>query len=271
MRIFLSLISFPFFSRLWGHIAKIKHPGFLVKKIIHFYQTHYNINMNEYIGNLEDYACLSDFFIRHLDTEKRPLLPKNNAIVSPADGTLINIEKIYEDKATQVKGKFYSITQLIKEKVDFSKGWFVATIYLSPSDYHRFHYPLSGELKAFCHSTGSLFPVNSKGMNLIDKLFVRNERIISKFEKQGLLLYMVSVGATNVGSIKMEFISKLKRDNKWKQVKKSVKQLDEMGRFEMGSTIILLCPNELVEPSKKTNNQKILVGEPIFLLKQNQS
>jgi len=267
MRIFLSLISFPIFSRLWGHIAKIKHPGFLVKKIIHLYQTHYNINMDEYIGNLEDYRCLSNFFIRHLDPEKRPLSPKNNAIVSPADGTLLNIEKIYEDKATQVKGKFYSITQLIKEKVDFSKGWFVATIYLSPSDYHRFHYPLSGELKSFCHSTGSLFPVNSKGMNLIDRLFVRNERIISKFEKQGLSLYMVSVGATNVGSIKMEFISKLKRDNKWKQVKKRVKQLDEMGRFEMGSTIILLCPNELVEPSKKTNNQKILVGEPIFLLK----
>ena len=267
MRILLSLISFPFFSRVWGHIAKIKHPKFLAKKMIYFYQTHYNINMDEYIGNLEDYTSLFNFFIRYLNPKTRPLSPKNNAIVSPADGTLINIEKIYEDKATQVKDKLYSITELVKEKVDFSKGWFVATIYLSPSDYHRFHYPLSGDLKAYCHSTGSLFPVNSKGMNLVNKLFIRNERIISKFEKQGLPFYMVSVGATNVGSIKMEFISKIKRDNKWKQVKKRVTQLDEMGRFEMGSTIILLCPNELVEPPKKTNNQKILVGEPIFSLK----
>jgi phosphatidylserine decarboxylase len=268
IRTALSVLSIPVFSRIWGRLARIKHPGFMIQGLIKLYRDVYDIDMNEYKGQVEDYASLSEFFIRPLDPSQRPLNPIEGFIVSPSDGVLTKVETIYEDKATQVKGIDYPVSDLVRYNLDFSKGWHVATIYLAPSNYHRFHFSATGELDAYCHAKGKLYPVNTVGVTQVKELLNRNERVIVRLKLGESPIYLVAVGATFVGSIKMEFIEKVKRDNKWKEVKKSVEQLEEMGRFEMGSTIVMVIPADLAEPVSDFDHTRIKVGEPVFQLKQ---
>ncbi len=265
-RAFLSIVSIPIFSRLYGRLTRIRHPRFLVRSIIGFFKDTYQIEMDDYQGNVEDYPSLLEFFIRPLDPQKRPLTPGENILVSPADGVLKEVETVYEDKATQVKGTHYAISDLLREDLDFSKGWHVLTIYLSPRDYHRYHYPINGKIEGYCHARGPLFPVNHLGVNLVKGLFARNERVITRFRTTPgeLPSYAIAVGATFVGSIKMSFIDKIKRDNCWKPMDLTVTQLGEMGRFEMGSSILLVFPKELGEPRQELKGKKIKVGDPLL-------
>ncbi len=264
--LFLPLISLPVFSRVWGRIVRLRHPRFLVKKIIKRYQRAYNISMDEYEGEIQDYRSLADFFARRIDPGKRPLVPQENAVVSPADGILTEVETIFNDQATQIKGKTYMISQLLQETIDFSRGWHVAVIYLSPSNYHRFHYPVTGDIKRYFHSSGRLFPVNRQGVTRVNRLFVRNERIITEIVNRQMSCYMAAIGACFVGSINMEFIpgSLRKKRNQWVPVNREVRQLEEMGRFDMGSTIVLIIPGSMAEPLQNIVGQPIKVGQPIF-------
>jgi phosphatidylserine decarboxylase len=222
--------------------------------------------MDEYKGEVEDYRSLSDFFVRRLDPGKRPLVPQENAVVSPADGILTDVETIFNDQATQVKGKTYKISQLLHEAIDFSRGWHVAVIYLAPSNYHRYHYPVTGNIKRYFHSSGRLFPVNQVGVNRVNRLFVRNERIITEMVNRQMSCYMAAIGASFVGSIKMEFIpgSNRKKRDQWVPVNREVRQLEEMGRFEMGSTIVLVIPTSMAKLLDNVIGQPVKVGQPIF-------
>lgn len=261
---FLPIISIPVFSRVWGRIVRLKHPRLLVKRIIEYYRKSYSIDMDNYEGEEGDYSSLSDFFIRRLDPERRLLVPDESAIVSPADGMLTEIETVFEDRAVQVKGKYYSISELLKENIDFPGGWHIATIYLSPSDYHRYHYPLTGKIRRYIHTGGKLFPVNQVGLNNISKLLVRNQRIVTEIVKNEMSCYMVAIGAAFVGSIKMEFITFPKRRRCWEDVNLDARQLEEMGRFEMGSTIVLVIPKKMADPVDAVKGQLVCVGEPLF-------
>jgi phosphatidylserine decarboxylase len=269
--LFLPLISLPVFSRVWGRIVRLRHPRFLVKKIIKRYQRAYNISMDEYKGEIQDYRSLADFFARRLDPGKRLLVPQENAVVSPADGILTEVETIFNDQATQVKGKTYMISQLLQETIDFSRGWHVAVIYLSPSNYHRFHYPVTGNIERYFHSSGRLFPVNRQGVTRVDRLFVRNERIITEIVNRQMSCYMAAIGACFVGSLKMEFIpgSLRKKRDRWVPVNREVRQLEEMGRFDMGSTIVLMIPASMAEPLQNIIGEPIKVGQPIFKMLSN--
>lgn len=222
--------------------------------------------MSTYQGEAEDYRSLSIFFVRPLDPLARPLESSPSHIVSPADGVLQTLETISQDKATQIKGTYYPLSQLLLDDIDFSEEWHVAVIYLSPSDYHRFHYPVSGTLQAYCHAGTRLYPVNNMGLTLVDRLFVRNERITLRIDKNGAPFYAVAVGATFVGSIKMNDLESKRSDGLWKELPdgKPVQQLAEMGRFEMGSTIVLALPKKMAEPLQEKLGKKLAVGEPIF-------
>ena len=263
-------MSLRVFSRLYGRLTRIKHPRFLVRRVIHLFKSTYNIDMHTYQGEAEDYQCLVDFFIRPLDPSTRPLKQSLDHIVSPADGVLQTLETVSQDRATQVKGKYYPISELLLDEIDFSEEWHVAVIYLSPSDYHRFHYPVSGTLQGFCHTGTRLYPVNAMGLSLVDRLFVKNERVSLRFDVAGHSMYAVAVGATFVGSIKINDIELAKNDGLWKELadEKPIQQLAEMGRFEMGSTIVLVIPKKMAQPLHDKLGKKLAVGEPIFTLNQ---
>lgn len=260
----LGIISFPLWSRIWGRIMRIRRPRILVRRMIRRFQNHYRIKMDEFVGEAEDYRSLADFFVRRIDPEKRPLRRDEHYIVSPADGVLSELEAVHEDRCTQVKGRSYPLSALLGEKIDFSEGWHMATIYLSPSNYHRFHYPLSGTVTRYRHEPGRLFPVNAFSAGRVDRLYVRNERVIVEIESGGRRAYVVAVGATFVGGIRMEFASMSRPSGRWVEARRPVSQLDEMGRFEMGSTIVLVLPRGMVGEAVAEKGNPVRVGDPLF-------
>ena len=238
-----------------------------MRRWIRFFQRHYHVDMDEFQGQTDDYHSMADFFIRRLDPDKRPLRPTPDHISAPCDGTLSSVETVNVDAATQVKGHLYRLSQLLARPLDFSKPWTVATIYLSPRNYHRFHYPAAGTVRALFHSPGRLFPVNTLAVNCVRDLYLRNERIVLELDTAGQPLYAVAVGATFVGSIHMECRPGSKPGRDWVEVNQAVNSLQEMGRFEMGSTIILVLPVELADYCGPQTGTSIQVGQPLFRLR----
>jgi len=247
---------------------RLRRPHFLVKGMIRHFQKHYQISMDEFQGKPDDYDSLSAFFLRPLDPQKRPLLRNENGLLSPADGRLSELELVMEDRTTQVKGWNYPLSVLLGEAVDFSRGWHVATIYLSPSNYHRFHFPLSGRISGCFLGGTRLFPVNNYSVNRVDRLYLRNERAVTRFVLKEFNYYLVAVGATFVGSIGMEYLpggSPLKKE--WQDLDIPVAQMAEMGHFAMGSTIILVVPAVGVEKVLAEKGQTVRVGQPLFKIR----
>ncbi|MCK5808194.1 phosphatidylserine decarboxylase [bacterium] len=267
IQILLFFISFPFLSRLWGHITAFTSPRFLVKKGIKLFQNHYKIEMDGYVGDAEDYDSLVNFFTRPLSPETRPQTPDNTKVLSPADGYLSIVDIADGDMTTQVKGVNYHLSDLVRKPSTLfeKKKHLVMTVYLSPANYHRYHAPLDGKATAFCHAKGPLYPVNKLSVANIPGLFVRNERGITQFNTDGHEWYYVAVGATFVGSIIMKFKKFMEGDyhfNKWEAIDEDVKQCDEVGRFKMGSTIILVLPLEMVKNPLKAG-QVVAVETPL--------
>lgn len=189
-KFFLFFVSIPLWSRLWGWLTHIRRPRFLVRWMIGRFSRHYAIAMEQYAGGLDDYGSLADFFVRPLNPRLRPLRPIAGHIVSPADGRLSQLERIEQDTATQVKGSTYSLSCLLGRDLDFSQGWYVATIYLAPANYHRFHFPSSGVLRRYRHMGGRLFPVNAFSVNRVQRIYARNERVVAEIEGNGGPLFL---------------------------------------------------------------------------------
>ena len=268
-RLFLACISMPALSRLWGRFMRWQRPRFLAKRMIRRFQRHYRIRMDGFQGEPESYPSLSDFFLRPLDPRKRPLPGDEGCLLAPADGRLSELELVTEDRATQVKGWTYPLSLLLAEKIAFPGKWYLATIYLSPSDYHRFHYPLSGRITGCFHGGTRLFPVNDFSVRRVKRLYIRNERLVTRFERLGRSFYLVAVGATFVGSIGMEYLDcRLPAKGAWQPCDIQVRQMAEMGHFAMGSTIILLAPAECVDAVLAEKGEPVRVGQPLFSLRK---
>jgi phosphatidylserine decarboxylase len=268
-RLILACISLPLLSRLWGKLMRLRRPRFLIELMINRFKKQYRINMAEFQGSPLDYPSLADFFVRPLDAKQRPLPANEQFILSPADGKLSELELIAMDCATQVKGKTYPLSCLLAAEIDFSQGWYLTTIYLSPCNYHRFHYPVSGRISGCFHGGSRLFPVNAFSANRVNQLYIKNERLVTSIDLQGSSMYVVAVGATFVGSIAMAYLpAGLPAKNKWRELDVPVTQMAEMGRFNMGSTIIMALPAGLVETVVAEKGKPIRVGEPLFKIKR---
>jgi len=267
-RLLLNCISLPALSRLWGRFMRVRRPRALAGLLIRGFQKHYRIAMDDFRGSAADYGSLGDFFLRPLDPDKRPLPADPACLLSPADGRLSELELISGDRATQVKGWTYPLSLLLAEPVDFSQNWYLATIYLSPSNYHRFHYPLSGRVSGSFHGGTRLFPVNDFSVRRVKDLYVRNERLVTRFAMPGGHFYMVAVGATFVGGIGMEYLPcGLPIKKEWQGLDIPVEQMAEMGHFAMGSTIILLFPAGRVEKVLAEKGRAVRVGQPLFKIR----
>jgi phosphatidylserine decarboxylase len=267
-RLALTCISMPLLSRWWGKITRLRRPRFLARLMINRFKDHYRIAMDEFQGTPLDYSSLNEFFVRPIDPQKRSLSVNEKFILSPADGKLSEFELVTSDYATQVKGKTYLLSRFLAADIDFSKGWYVATIYLSPYNYHRYHYPVSSRISGCFHGGNRLFPVNAFSCANVRKLYIKNERLVTRIELPGGSLYVVAVGATFVGSIAMTYLPDgLPAKNEWRELDIPVAQMAEMGRFNMGSTIILACPAALVESVAAEKGKPVRVGEPLFKIR----
>jgi len=211
----------------------------------------YGVNIQEAkYQDIEHYASFNQFFTRELKDGARPIAAGADAIVSPADGVVSQIGAISNGQIIQAKGHHYSVQELLGDDAEaaqqFENGQF-ATIYLSPKDYHRLHMPLTGQLTQMLHIPGRLFSVNNTTANAVPKLFARNERVVCYFDTVAGPMALILVGAIFVSSVETQWhgvvtppsVTKIRR---WQYPPQAV-QLEkgaEMGRFNMGSTIIVL-------------------------------
>ena len=235
----------------------------------------YRVNLAEARHpDLSYYASFNAFFTRELAEGVRPISAEANSIASPADGAISQIGRIEQQQIFQAKGHQYSIDALLGGDLEWSKrfsnGSF-ATIYLSPRDYHRLHMPVDGVLKRMIHVPGKLFSVNNTTVSAVPELFARNERVVCLYETAQGPMALILVGAIFVSSIETVWHGvvtppTLKQTRSWDYSETSIDLAKgaEMGRFNMGSTIIVLFGENQVDWLENLiANTPVKLGEAI--------
>ncbi len=229
----------------------IKNP--FIKQIIKIY----GVDMSEALEpNPSQYASFNQFFTRELRPDARPLTTEKFAVASPADGVVSQAGAITDGEIFQAKGKSFTATALLgsaERASAFNNGIF-STIYLSPKDYHRLHMPLTGTLREMVHIPGKLFSVNGATTNAVPGLFARNERVVAIFDTEVGPMALVLVGAIFVSSIETVWHGvvtpptiRTARSWQYQDAAPTINIGEEMGRFNMGSTIIMLFGKDKVE------------------------
>jgi phosphatidylserine decarboxylase len=250
--LFQNIVPQHLLSRCMGFLAALHHPVWLKNWVIKQFIRHFNVNMSEAAEpDYTQYACFNDFFTRALQDDARPLADAD--ILCPADGVISQVGQISNGLLFQAKGRYFSAEDLLggdaPRAARFADGQF-ATIYLSPKDYHRVHMPVAGRLTATCYIPGKLFSVNGVTAENVDRLFARNERLVCYFDTEFGPMAMVLVGAMIVAGIETVWSGRVAPPPKqpstvdYVSLPESVELAkgDEMGRFMLGSTVILLFP-----------------------------
>jgi len=262
-----------FISSLVYRITRCETPWFknvLIKLFISVFDVDMSLANNP---DPESYSSFNTFFTRELSTESRPISLDEKTILSPVDGAVSQAGNIQNDTIIQAKGKSYTLKDLLVEDelVTMFTGGTFATLYLSPKDYHRIHMPVSGQLKRMIYVPGKLFAVNSHTVRVVDSVFARNERVINIFNTDTGAMAMVMVGALNVGSMDTVWAGEITpaknrviNDMQYSEGDVRLQQGQEMGRFNMGSTVILLFPKDVMQWSAGMLADKaIVMGESI--------
>ena len=233
-----------------GRMAWVKG-GVLTTRFIRWFVGRYGVNMAEAANpDLASYPTFNEFFTRPLKPGARPLAQAD--LICPVDGAISQIGPIQRDQIFQAKGHHYSTQALVGGDAllaaQFQDGHF-ATIYLSPKDYHRIHMPCDGRLTRMIYVPGELFSVNPATARGVPGLFARNERVVCVFETESGPFVLTLVGATIVGSMATVWHGvvnppRSKDVREWRYADQAIvlKKGDEMGRFLLGSTVVMLFP-----------------------------
>ena len=236
-------------SRAAGWLASSKLP-WLKDMLIRRFIRAYGVDMNQAERPASDYLCFNDFFTRALKPDARPIADSEKYIVCPADGAISQVGRIEGSRILQAKGQSYTASELLGGDetlaARFDGGHFI-TIYLSPSDYHRVHMPVTGTLTETTYIPGVLFSVNTATANAVPRLFARNERLACLFDTPYGAVASVMVGAMIVASIETVWSGLVKPHGK-QMIRTAFAESEapvldagaEMGRFLLGSTVILL-------------------------------
>lgn len=263
----VSLMPQHLVSRLAGHFARSP----LSKAVIPLYIRHFDIDVGQAEKPVGDYETLLSFFIRRLKPGMRPMAMEPDVVISPVDGAIYAAGAIEDDQLWQIKGETYSLLDFLggdrRMAEKFQDGQFM-TIYLSPQDYHRIHVPFGGQVKQANYIPGSLFPVNPFALRNVTRLFARNERLATFLETRVGTMAVVKVGATIVGSVRVVY-----GDYHTNAGRKAAVDIldggprfakgDELGRFEFGSTVILLFEKGQVKLRDLKVGDKVVLGQPV--------
>jgi len=240
-------------TALAGKLAS-KEAGSLTTSVIRWFVGRYNVNMSEAANpEITSYKSFNEFFTRPLKEGARPLAEAD--FLSPVDGAISQFGPIERDQIFQAKGHSYSTTALVggdrKLAEQFENGSF-ATLYLSPRDYHRIHMPCDGQLSRMIYVPGELFSVNPTTARGVPGLFARNERVVCVFDSEFGPFVLTLVGATIVGSMATVWHGMINPPRpgvvrEWRydgEQAVSLKKGEEMGRFLLGSTVVMLFPKD---------------------------
>lgn len=247
--------------------------NFVIQRMVSFY----GVNLAEAErSEIEDYKSVNDFFTRRLAENARPIDPDSNTIVSPADGRISEAGKIQHNQIIQAKGYDYSVEALLGGDIALAKSFYngdYAVVYLSPKDYHRVHMPIDGRLLSMMYVPGDLFAVNSATVRMVPELFARNERLVLSFETRMGPMVLVMVGAIFVGSMETVWQGKITPEygnsiKYWEYLDQDLdyQKGEEIGRFNMGSTVVMLLPANQTHGLNQFHDTNVLMGQAIASL-----
>jgi phosphatidylserine decarboxylase len=276
------LIPQHFLSRLVYRVTRSRSPG-VKNGLIKSFMRGFSPDMTDALQpDPFAYPSFNDFFTRGLKPGARTIDPNDRVLVSPVDGAVSQIGQLDESQIFQAKGHSYSLESLLDSgssrdnwPARFAGGSF-ATLYLAPFNYHRIHMPLSGTLCAAWYVPGKLFSVNAVTAAAVPGLFARNERVVCVFEEGPRLFAMVLVGALFVGSMETVWHGEITPRSPRTRLRlplddsRAPLHLEkgaEMGRFNMGSTVILLLPPNTVDWLSSVKERiSVRVGQPLARL-----
>ncbi len=259
-------------SRIIGHLAQAKLPATLVNWWVRCFIRHYDIEMTEVAA--QRFASFNEFFTRPLRHECRPIDANPARVTAPVDGIIASLGSIDHGTLIQAKGIDYSLKALVvaeEYQRIFANGHYL-TFYLSPRHYHRIHTPVGGTIEELYYIPGTLYPVNRLAVGHIPALFTLNERLLTIIANPEIgRVAVIKIGAMIVGKIKVVYdhVESNKRPRLIHQ-KYSSLAIDkgaELGRFQMGSTVILLFEPGRIELDELIIGQEVKFGEAIATVK----
>jgi len=278
---FLRVVPRAAISRLAGRFAGWRLPGRLQRYEIELFARAVGVDLDEVAQPLDSFGSLQEFFTRPLASGARPIDGASDSLVAPCDGLWGESGTVECGRLCQVKGRTYSVASLLgdRERAAAFDGGSYATFYLAPHNYHRFHAPCALRFRAADHLPGTLWPVNRAGLEGVENLFARNERIAAYADVVGAAvaapLCMVAVGAVMVGKIKLTFDDLTTNlttvDAPRRRCYEPGFEIDkggEWGRFEFGSTIVLLAPPGLADLEAVEAGSPVRLGERIGTLRR---
>ncbi|MCX7678598.1 MAG: archaetidylserine decarboxylase [Spirochaetes bacterium] len=270
--IFYRALPLSCFSRIAGFIASVPLPRFILYPFIAWFIKKYGVNKEEFEEPEGGFRSFNSFFTRTLKPNARPINTSLDTIVSPVDARIDQFGRIESTTLIQAKGIYYSLENLVPSPryAHFIDGEFM-TLYLAPSDYHRIHSPVDGVIEGFLHVPGKLVTVQESMVQRFPRLFECNERIITFIRTSHGMVGVCKVGATNVGKISLSYdahvTNKTFRSIKEKiyaeAEKKFVSRGQEIGVFNLGSTVILLFEKGIIEFCGCMVGKKVRMGEKI--------
>jgi len=256
-------------SKLMFRFARIENV-WIKDTFTRWFVNKYQVNLAEAERDgISDYAHFNDFFTRALKPQARPI--SESPIISPVDCVVSQAGQIKNSQILQAKGHHFSLSQLLfGESIEKIENGHFATFYLAPKDYHRIHMPLDGKLVSMRYVPGSLFSVNNKTVNKVNGVFARNERLVCLFDTVFGRVACVLVGAIFVGSMETSWQGQVtppygKKVKVYDYTEKEFELFkgDELGRFNMGSTVIMLLP-ETTPALKLQSGQELKMGQSLI-------
>ena len=258
-------------STVVGAATRAPVPAAVHQAAMRAFAKQYRVELDEAEYGIEHYTRFSDFFARGLKPGSRPIEPGEDVLVSPVDGAVSEAGEANGDRLIQAKGIDYSIAQLLgdAEAARAYEGGAFTTLYLSPRDYHRIHAPLEGEITGWSYQPGEFWPVNPASVAHKRALFAVNERLITYMSTPAGRMALVMVGATCVSRIRVTFADVITHQGHPGQVAHfdtpiRISKGAELGRFEMGSTVILLFEKDRMRfDASLVKEAKVRMGRPI--------
>ncbi len=254
-----------FWSRIAGKLANSRKPGWFVRGFTKLWIRKYKIDLSEYIIPPAGFKTFNSFFTRSLKPGVRQI---SDGITSPVDGFIFDFGKITGDNKIYVKFKHYYLDDLICREYEPMSSYSV--LYLSPANYHRVHACFDMKISDIYYIPGTLRPVKPKVVFKKDSVYCRNERIVIHGSSEYGKFYMILVGALVVGKTKLSFDSGLQTNIKNGVVSTKtyttpieIKKGEEVGYFEMGSSVILLMDDERLAGIKFPINSPLMMGNTL--------
>lgn len=260
-------------SRAAGALTRWRAPAALRRGAMRAFAARYGIDLTE-CPELDAYRSFGEFFARPLHPGRRPIAAGDEVVASPVDGTVSEVGTTVGGRLVQAKGIDYTAAALLGDEALARQlaGGAYATIYLSPRDYHRIHFPLAGHVVGYRYVPGQLWPVNPASVRTVPGLFTVNERLVTILETPLGACAVVAVGATVVGRVRAFYdptvpVTNLPRARMAARTYETpipVAKGQELGAFEMGSTVIVLFePGRVALDARLAAGMKLRVGEAI--------